>query len=90
MVHFFNPRLGATGRLTVCSALASNGYRVIIKYPGNLRRVHHFPDDKSLHQGTIRIQTALTREGWQPCGLNSGSGLNHFTRKQHFPRFARI
>ena len=90
MVHFSNPRLRGTRRLTVHSAHVSDGYRLILKYPDGRRHAHHFSDDKSLYQGTVEVQAALTREGWQPCRPASGGWLSHFARARHFPKFARI
>ena len=90
MVYFSNFRLGGTRHLTVHSARASDGYRLIVKYPDDRQRVHHFSDDTSLYQGTVEVQAALTHKGWQPCRPASGDWLSHFTRAQHFPKFARI
>ena len=66
MVRFVNRRRQDRRRLTVRRVRSRDGYRLVVAYPGGLRRLHAFPDDAALAAGTDALQEELAAEGWEP------------------------
>ena len=66
MVRFVNRRRQDRRRLTVRRVRSRDGYRLVVAYPGGLRRLHAFPDDAALAAGTAALQEELVAEGWEP------------------------
>ena len=69
MVRFVNRRRQDRPRLTVRRVRSRDGYRLVVAYPGGLRRLHAFPDDAALAAGTAALQEELVAEGWEPLHL---------------------
>ena len=69
MVRFVNRRRQDRRRLTVRRVRSRDGYRLVVAYPGGLRRLHAFPDDAALVAGTAALQEKLVAEGWEPLHL---------------------
>lgn len=68
MVHFARRRFGRAERLTVRTAPALRGHRIVVRHPDGRRIVHDFPDYSARYLGTIAIQAELLRDGWRPVG----------------------
>ncbi len=66
MVRFVNRRRRERRPLTVRRVGCRDGYRLLVTYPGGLRRLHTFPDESALVAGTSALQAALARDGWEP------------------------
>ena len=66
MVRFVNHRLTEPRRLTVRRVRSRDGHRLVVAYPGGLRRLHAFADEASLIAGTAALQATLAAEGWEP------------------------
>ena len=66
MVRFVNRRRRERRSLTVRRVGSRDGYRLLVTYPGGLRRLHTFPDESALVAGTSALQAALARDGWEP------------------------
>ena len=66
MVRFVNRRQQEGRRLTVRRVRSCDGYRLVVAYPGGLRRLHAFADDAALVAGTAALQADLAAEGWEP------------------------
>ena len=66
MVRFIDRRKQERRRLTVRRVRSRNGYRLLVAYPGGLRRLHAFPDEAALVAGTAALQAELTADGWEP------------------------
>ena len=52
MVRFVNRRRRERRSLTVRRVGSRDGYRLLVTYPGGLRRLHTFPDESALVAGT--------------------------------------
>lgn len=90
MVHFTRRGDGGRQRLTVRSARATRGHRLVVTYPDRTRRVHDFPDDASLYRGTVNVQATLTREGWEPVRPPAHGWRSQLDRARQFPAGARV
>ena len=66
MVHFARHRFGRRQRLTVRTAPALHGHRIVVSHPDGRRVVYDFPDYSARYLGTIAIQADLLRDGWRP------------------------
>lgn len=66
MVHFINRRLGARQRLSVSAVRLRGGSRLVVRYPGGLRRVLAFENEAAARAGTAALQARLTADGWEP------------------------
>ena len=66
MVRFANRRLGRRQRLSVRPVRSRDGYRLVVSYPGDLRRILAFEDDAAARAGTAALQARLAAEGWEP------------------------
>ena len=84
MVHFARRGVGGPERLTVRSAPAARGHRLVVTYPDRTRRVIDFTDDAALYRGTVDVQAALTREGWEPVRRPPTRWPSHLDRARHF------
>ena len=58
--------MGRRERLTVRTAPALRGHRVIVSHPDGQRVVYDFPDYSARYLGTVAIRTDLLRDGWRP------------------------
>ena len=63
MVHFARRRFGRAERLTVRTAPALRGHRIVVRHPDGRRVVHDFPDYSARYLGTVAIQAELLRDG---------------------------
>ncbi len=66
MVYFARRRFGRRQRLTVRTAPALHGHRVVVRHPDGRRVVYDFPDYSARYLGTVAIQADLLRDGWRP------------------------
>ena len=66
MVRFVNRRLRERGLLTVRRVRSREGYRLVVAYPGGLRRLRNYPDEAALIAGLAALQAELTAAGWEP------------------------
>lgn len=66
MVHFINRRPGTRQRLSVRAVRSRGGNRLVVTYPGGLRRILAFENEPAARAGTAALQARLAADGWEP------------------------
>ena len=87
MVSFSHPSLDRGQSLQVHAFRDTEGYQLVLEFPGDRPRVYRFVDDSDLYAGTVRVQAELMSNGWQPRNApRRPRDRNHASRARQFPR----
>ncbi len=87
MVSFSHPSLDRGQRLTIHAGRDTEGYQLILEFPGDRPRVHRFVNESDLYTGTVRVQTELMEDGWRlEASPRWPRDRTHSSLARHFPR----
>ena len=84
MVRFLHSTQPDGGPITVWCEPADEGFRLVRRDPTGRVSTECFQDHAALFEGTVRLQSALTRAGWRPD--RQGAARAHAARARQFHR----
>ncbi len=87
MVSFINPHRPATEQISVWCERQGGEFHLVRREPGGALHTQRCADRAALVEATARLQTALTRSGWQPADMARTPMARHrATRAGQFHR----